>query len=192
MNITVRNEYRVEVELSPEELSGFGITYDEFDYGSIETRRVLWTLLDEVKKASGIEIKLSGKLLIEVIKESGDFCCICFTSLPPRGSDEKSLKQLVKSETVPIIVEFANIDDAYLAARESRFSSSASLYEKNGRYRLVFTSGFPEKNSLSERFSEFGEIIAAPVIENARCAEMWRCISKGNAAEALSRVYRDF
>ena len=74
MNFLIRNEYRAEIILSSTELESYGITYEEIDYGNIETRRLLWTLKSEVQKRFGYTLPLSGRLLIEVIKEQESIC----------------------------------------------------------------------------------------------------------------------
>ena len=36
MNVTIRNEYRVEAVLTSDELNEYGITYEEIDYKNID------------------------------------------------------------------------------------------------------------------------------------------------------------
>ena len=97
MRIVPVNEYRVEVTLSPEELDGYDITYEQLDYADPDTRRVLWTLLSEIRRSSGVDLDLSGKLLIEATRETDGCCRVSFTSLPPRDGQNGSVKQLVKA-----------------------------------------------------------------------------------------------
>ena len=42
------------------------ITYEALDYSNIETRRVLWTLLDEARRVAGTNISLSDRAAQEI------------------------------------------------------------------------------------------------------------------------------
>ena len=50
MNMEMPEKGKIMFELSDGDLSDLGITFDELDYSNIETRRVVWTLLDRAKK----------------------------------------------------------------------------------------------------------------------------------------------
>lgn len=189
MNITVRNEYRVEAELTADELRIYGITYEQFDYKNIETRRVLWSLLDEIRRLYGISLSLSGKLLIEVIKESEDKYRICFSSLPPHGNDLKSVKQLIKSENTPVVAEFCCFEDVLSAALNTEYYDSCSLFEKNGKYRLIFYVPSKEKTELLGKICEFAELSENPSLEKARCEELWNCIITDDAVKKLISAF---
>ena len=64
LNITVKNEYRVEAEISADEMEQLGISYGELDYSSVETRRFLWSVIEEIR-GDGIDVDMSGRVLIE-------------------------------------------------------------------------------------------------------------------------------
>ncbi len=189
MNITVRNEYRVEALLSAEEMKIYGITYEEMDYGNTETRRVLWSLINDIKKLSGVAITLSGKLLIEVIKENSGNIRICFTMLPDREDDPKSVKQLVKCETLPVIAEFNNIEDVITVAGAVEINADSMLYECNGKYRMMFYAGLTEKGKLAAVTAEFGNILENSRTEEARCRELWNCVISENALQVIKRAF---
>ena len=188
MNIIMRNDYRAEVVLSEEELCEFDISYDELDYGNIETRRVLWTLLDYINLNCGAAINPAGKLLIEVRREAGGKCRICFTSLPPRAQDGASVKQLVKTEDTPLIFECGGVDAAVAAAGGCGFSGKSSLYEREGRYRIIFFADGEEKKKIRNRLTEFGEVLPDSRITAAVCLESWRGIEAENAVEKLKTL----
>lgn len=191
MNVLVRNDYRIEAVLSCDELSEFGITYDEIDYGNIETRRVLWALLDRIKSLYGISLSLSGKLLIEVIKESQEKIRICFSVLPPHGSDVKSVKQLIKSENHPVIAEFCEFEDVLSFLLHIPEDTASAFYEKNGKYRLVFYALPDEKNSILGKACEFSDIRENSAIEKARCEELWNCIIPYVAVRKLKASFSE-
>ena len=81
MRIEAHDDYRIAVELSDEDMDELEITYEDLDYSNIETRRVLWTILDEARQALGKEINLSEKMLIEAVPSGKGGCTIYFTVL---------------------------------------------------------------------------------------------------------------
>ncbi len=193
MNVSIKNEYRVEAVLTSRELSEYGITYEEFDYKNIETRRVLWTILDEIKNRYGVKLSFAGKLLIEVIKEAEDKYRLCFSSLPPHSDDGKSIKQLIKTENQPLIAEFESFEDVLSAifAMCTLKTDATELYEKNGRYRMLFFADTAEKANVNLRICEFGNIVCEPLLEKARCEEHWSCIVKHDAVNKLITAFSE-
>lgn len=191
MNVTVRNEYRVEAVLTSDELKEYGITYEEIDYKNIETRRVLWTVLDKIRQRYGVNVSLAGKLLIEVIRESGNSVRLCFSSLPPHGSDEKSVKQLVKTENLPLLAEFVCFEDVLsaLMSTEEMETEASVLYEKDGKYRMLFYCNADIKAVLYAILCEFSYVADASVAERARCEEHWNCIIPENAVKRLMTAF---
>ncbi len=189
MNVLVRNEYRVEVKLSPKELEEYGITYEDIDYKNIETRRVLWALAEEIRKKSGYNISLSGKILIEVIKENDNGCRFCFSSLSRDGKDDISVKQLIKNEIYPLTAEFGNFEDMLEAICNLDENRECALYEKNGCYRLIFPASENEKEELIFSLCEFSKIFENSSIETARCREMWHLLIPRSAVKTLTGTF---
>ena len=66
MKIESNGEEKITVTLSNIDMADLDITYDEMDYSNIETRRVIWTILDKAQKTLGKAVDTDGKLLIEV------------------------------------------------------------------------------------------------------------------------------
>jgi len=189
MNITVKNEHAAEILLGKDEMDSMGITYEELDYANAETRRVLWSLLDEIRKKAAVDISFSGKLLIEVMKESKGSVRICFTSLSGNEKDPKSVKQLIKSEDVPILAEFTDFEMLLSTVPLLQNVSDSLLYVKNGRFRLAVYSEKRVKSMLEALLCEFGEASDDPFYEFAVCREMWDCIIASDAVKVLSSVF---
>lgn len=185
MNFLIRNEYRTEIILSSPELLSYGITYEEIDYGNTETRRLLWALQGEIRKKYGYSIKLSGRVLIEVIKESENSIRFCFSALPEKSSDGKSVKQLVKSCTCPLIAEFSDFEEMLFAASLIDESTRSSLFENNGKYRILFPTDEEIREELIFCLCEFSEILESSPSEAARCSETWNTIAEDNAVSCL-------
>lgn len=189
MNFLIKNEYRTEIILSSRELGDYGITYEEIDYGNIETRRLLWALQGEVQKRYGYTIPLSGRVLIEVIKERDDRVRICFSSLFEKSEDEGSLKQLVKNNACPVIAEFSDLEDMLSASSLLNPGIKSSLYEKNGKYRILFSPLQEEKEVLIFCLCEFSEIFESSPTEAARCSEAWNLLAVNNAVCRLHGLF---
>lgn len=189
MNFLIRNEYRAEVTLSSPELESYGITYEELDYGNISTRRLLWTLQNEIQKKYGYRINLSGKLLIEVVKDTEDSIRICFSSLSKKSEDENSVKQLVKGCTAPVIAEFSDFEEMLQAVSVLDGRLKSSLFEKNGKYRILFFLPAESKEELIFCLCEFCDIFENSQKEAAKCSEMWNMIAENNAIGCLHRLF---
>ena len=80
MNIESVNDEKIRVTLSREDMKSLDITYDEMDYSNIETRRVIWTVLDEARAHLGKDIDTDGRLLIEVCPLDDGGCIMYFSS----------------------------------------------------------------------------------------------------------------
>ncbi|MBR2877274.1 MAG: adaptor protein MecA [Clostridia bacterium] len=114
MKIEAIGDEKILVALSDKDMNELDITYDEMDYSNIETRRVIWTILDEAKRSLGKNIDTDGKILIEVTQSDDGGCIMCFTTMP--FTDGKSRKKLImKKDAEPVI--FKALDsDAFLDA----------------------------------------------------------------------------
>ena len=55
LELLLISENKIKISLTKEDLDGHGITSDDLDYDNTETRRVFWTLLDEVKGKTGFD-----------------------------------------------------------------------------------------------------------------------------------------
>ena len=53
MKIEAPEENKIVVRLTADDMTKLHITYEEMDYANIETRRVIWTLLDEARRELG-------------------------------------------------------------------------------------------------------------------------------------------
>ena len=177
----------MEVGLSSEELESYGITYEEIDYSNTETRRLLWSLTEEIRQKNGINIKLSGKLLIEVMKDADSFITICFSSLPDKSADAASLKQLIRSEAKPVMAEFQNFEELIRAVKHLAADIKSCLYESNGKYRLMLSVNEAQQSLALSVLCEFGKVCEAAAYEAARCREQWIYITD-EAVRKLKRL----
>ena len=160
MKIDSNSEGKITVALSNEDMNELDITYDELDYSNIETRRVIWTLLDKAGQQLGRCINTDSKLLIEVspVKDGG--CVLHFTFLPL--TDIKSKKRLVmKKEAEPVLFTANNesdfLDSIKLLCSLKDNLLSVECYKHKNRFQFLLYPKPTFSESLIFVLSEFGE-----------------------------------
>ncbi len=184
MKVDSPTEDKIIVELSPEDMCELDITYETMDYSTVETRRVVWTLLDRAGKQLNRDIDPTEKMLIEAIPRGDGGCLICFTLFEAAG--HFSLSPLVKKQTAYTTFEFVCADSLLEAAAHYRGECDvdSELYESDGKYRLIFSSQ-PSKSRLRLYFSEFCENVWDSPHKAAQTREHWRTVCDRNA---LARI----
>ncbi|MCD7774352.1 MAG: adaptor protein MecA [Clostridiales bacterium] len=156
MNIIAQTENRICIELTHEDMIDLDITYEELDYSNIETRRVLWTLLDEARQALGWDVSLTQRLLIEAVPDSGGGCMIFFT-LTDREQENQG-EGLVKGAALTAVCRSESIDNigalaCVLGNKGSILKSE--LYTDGKNYRLIVQPEIGFKGDIYAVASEF-------------------------------------
>lgn len=160
LKIDSNSEGKITVALSNEDMNELDITYDELDYSNIETRRVIWTLLDKAGQQLGKCINTDSKLLIEAAPLNEGGCVLHFTFLPV--NDPKSKKRLVmKKEADPILFkpfnENAMLDSVKILCNLSNEIKSVECYKCKNKFYFSIYPKLTFSDSLSFILSEFGE-----------------------------------
>ncbi len=164
------------VTLSCDDLIELDITYNAMDYSNIETRRVMWTILDRVRRDTGRDIDPSGNLLIEAAPDKSGGCVLMFT-VP---SSKTNIGTVISKSNLTQIFEFENADDLLDGL------SATGLNEECGR---IFTDGkkfrvefFAEKTVPCRRvIEEFGKFIGKDSLTAAATHEHWKEITKSTS-----------
>jgi len=161
LKIEAIGEEKILVALSDKDMNELDITYDEMDYSNIETRRVIWTILDEAKRSLGKSIDTDGRILIEVTPGDDGGCIMCFTTMPV--TDYKSKKKLImKKEAEPLL--FRALDEnAFLDALKvlRAVSGSYKSFEIFSYYKNLYIVIYPKitgTDKISYILSDFGDI----------------------------------
>ena len=81
MKINSPADDRIIVDLTGQDMQELDITYEAMDYSTIETRRFIWTVLDQAGKALGRELDPSRRMIIEAVPKAGGGCVLNFTML---------------------------------------------------------------------------------------------------------------
>lgn len=188
MRIEAQNEFRIAVELTNEDLSELDITYDDLDYSNIETRRVLWTILDEARQTLGRDINLSEKMLIEAIPGTKGGCVIYFTVLP-KDQKKKGNRLLVKKDFDPIICDFNSINGVIDVSRQlakNKELPKSELYTYKRIYRLIIYPKDYDNKCFETTLQEFGQLHNQKTqIIIARTKEYWEKLAGPNALTLL-------
>lgn len=188
MKINSTADDKITVDLTKQDMAELDITYEDMDYSTIETRRVIWTLLDEAGKALGKELDPTRRMIIEAIPKSEGGCLLNFTILDSKKRAYPQ-KQLLKKQGECFICEFDSLDTLYIAAESCRLSAESTLYENGGKYRLII-SGLCDTRGIKQHFSEFSRIINYDRMCCEHTKEHWRNIIPENAISVLSGNFK--
>ncbi len=170
MNIHSTGKNRIIVELSKKDMLELDITYEEMDYSKIETRRVIWTILEKVRDSTGRDVDPTGNLLIEATADSQGGCILCFTVTEKRRFQPLRLTKTTDS----VIYEFENMDallDMMHTVGTQKFKNSNTLYENKSRYRLVLDK-LPCADD-KKVIEEYASLVGADEMSLAYTAEHW-------------------
>lgn len=186
MKINSPADDRITVDLTKQDMAELDITYEEMDYSTIETRRVIWTLLDEAGKVLGRELDPSRRMIIEAIPKSEGGCVLNFTLL---GSVKRinPQKHFLKKQSGYIMCEFDNSDILYRAAECCPHNQESCLYEHDGKYRLIISNS-DSIGALSRRLSEFGTVTECDRLTFEFTEEHWNMLACKNAVSLLRNI----
>ncbi len=185
MKINSPAENRITVDLTKQDMAELDITYEEMDYSTIETRRVIWTLLDEAGKALGKELDPSRRMIIEAIPKNEGGCVLNFTLLDTKRRINTQ-KQLLKKQSESIMCEFDGLDALYRAAECCPVCRESSLFEADGKYRLLIC-GLCDSGNTARYFSEFGRVTSCDALTCEHVKEHWNLLADGNALHLLKQ-----
>lgn len=182
MKIELENENKICIELSSDDMNSLGITFEELDYKNIETRRVIWTLLDEARHTLGRDINPCEKMLIEVSKSREGGCKICFTVTPEGNSSNGRL--IVKREQSEIVAKFSDftaLDSFLLLLKNSNgLFEESEIYTYKNSYYAVFEPLPSKRAALQLMLMEYSSLIPSNTACISMLREHGRLIMRGN------------
>ena len=190
MKIVSPQENKIVVELTSDDLTELDITYEEMDYGNIETRRVIWTILDRARHTLSRDIDPSGKMLIETVPTPEGGCVLYITVLetPPHSLGCRGVLRIHKERT-RFTYAFASLDDLTACAariRESvREPCRSSLFLLDGQYRLTVHSALPPRR-VRTLLAEYGVPCADGALPDAFLREHGKLLAEDDAIEKLT------
>jgi len=199
MRIEAITRRKIVVELNQEDMNTLDITYDALDYTSVETRRVIWVILDRVRETTGCDIDPSGQLLIDAMPRPTGGCILFFTlrggcaepiatsgGMTASGglatSGGMTDRILRKQEQLMAAFEFADIDAlldcaaAYaksLRCESARLFTLCELYILDDRYRLLLCPAL-ELCAVKRFFSEYAVFCGEDAFAACHTREHWK------------------
>jgi len=193
MRIEAITGRKIVVELSAQDMEQLDITYEALDYASVDTRRVIWIILDHVRESTGCDIDPSGQLLIDAMPRPTGGCILFFTIKGASAADPFELsapeRVLRKQEQLLVAFEFENInallDCAAAYARispgedETLFSKS-ELYTHGTRYRLLLCPA-QELSRVIQFFGEYARFYSEQSFAAERTREHWQPLEQSFA-----------
>ncbi|MBQ8783683.1 MAG: adaptor protein MecA [Clostridia bacterium] len=177
MNIHSLGKNKFIVELSRSDMQELDITYEEMDYSKIETRRVIWTILQKVRDDFGKDVDPTGNLLIEASADSQGGCVLSFTvSEKRRSCDLRQALKLTKT-TDSIVYEFSSENallDMLTAVGASAFKNQNRLFKNGERFRLVLKKqpGYADKMLIEE----YGAQVGRDTLTLSHTFEHWQSV----------------
>ncbi len=164
------------VGLTKTDMEQLDITYDSMDYSNIETRRVIWTILDRVRQRTGRDVDPSGSLMIEAAPDSSGGCFLMFTVPAARRStgtviSKNGSTQLFEFDSSDNLIDFITASD--FGETEHR------LFTDGSRYRLELPA---EKAICCRRLlEEYGRFIGRDSLTAAATHEHWKELEKSTS-----------
>lgn len=189
LKIEAPQENKIVVELTRADMTELDITYEEMDYSNIETRRVIWTILDRARAALRRDIDPSGRMLIETVPTAEGGCVLYFTvlgcALHTPGS--RSLLRLRKEHTAwsTVFRSLSDLTDCAARLRALRMPMRSDLYRIDGQYCLRLRADRPAQN-VRALLSEYGETYTDNAVQAAYLREHGTLLAEGDAIEKLT------
>lgn len=185
MKIESTSKNNIVISLSSQDLDELGITYEDMDYKNLDTRRVIYTLLQEASDQLDRDIHPSGKMLIEAIPDPFGGCVLYFT-VYQSDADKEEYTQTTSKFT--LMCEFGTENDLIDASRVivNTFinTPSSKLYTDGNDYRLIFRCASKHKK-LKSMMSEYCKTQTESSNKIAHTKEHWSCLCDTDAIEKL-------
>lgn len=175
MKIESDGEEKIAVTLTEGDMQDFDITYDEMDYANIETRRVIWTILDEAKRILGKPINIDNRLLIQVSPGEDGGCIMHFSQLnDPCAHHKKRL--IMKKDAEPVIFTTSDYDayiDVITLLKETPDIYTSAEFFTSGKNLCIVLHPTPTlTEKLITQLCEFGDVSLANKKDLAQLYEM--------------------
>lgn len=190
LKIVSPQENKIVVELTNADMTELDITYEEMDYGNIETRRVIWTILDRARHTLSRDIDPSGKMLIESVPTKEGGCVLYITVLEAQAHAIGCRGFLrIHKERTSFTYAFDSLGDLTACAAHLRASApdccKSSLFLLDGQYRLSVRSELPPRR-VKTLLAEYGTPCADGALPDAFLREHGKLLAEDDAIEKLT------
>lgn len=168
MKINSPNVSKIIVELTRSDMCELDITYESMDYSNIETRRVIWTILDKARHELGRDIDPSCKMTIETMPLDTGGCVIFFTV---NDIPQNIRTILSKGENVYEFDSIDNVIDLFASMKED-FPLGDLYSDGKGKFRLI--TPFDERLKVKTKFHEYAHLCREGRLAAEITKEHWK------------------
>ena len=187
MNIESTSKNTIVISLSSQDLDELGITYEDMDYKNLDTRRVIYTLLQEASEELDRDLHPSGKMLIEAVPDPFGGCVLYFT-VYQSDADKDEFISSSQSAQYTFMCEFGTENDLIDASRVivNTFIATpkSKLYTDGNDYRIIFNCVSKHKK-LKAIMSEYCKGLTESSSKIAHTKEHWNCLCDKDAIKKL-------
>ena len=174
LKIEADGDEKIFVTLTEADMKDLDITYEEMDYSNIETRRVIWTILDEAKRVLGKSINMDNRLLIQVSPTDCGGCTIRFTQSSTK-CNISGKRLIMKKDCEPILFRALDSDafiDCQTVLREIKsHTKSVELFTLDGDYYAVINPNTSCTETILMKLCEYGDVSPSTKQELCRLYE---------------------
>jgi len=197
----MREQDKLKVVLTSQDLKDLNITYEEINYDSQNTKKVIMYILMQAKTITGFDS--SGKLLlIEIFPEENDGCIIYFSSIKNNEKRDqkfsKNFKKISKELFGSYLFEYNDIEDLIKSSvllfklhGHKIYKSSLYKNEENNKHYLSITTIDPQNEHIMLLMKEFSEMKNKGLLHQLSIDEHSDIIIKDNALEILYKYFSD-
>lgn len=184
MKISCVSETVTVIELTEEEMKKYDFTFEESDYSSPHTRRVLWSIIDEASKITGKDVQVNQGLEIDFLPDIKGGCLLIISQgIPEKKPCKINIKTAIyESNDINSFLDFSK------AAATCSKSSESTFYYLNGKYRLAIRSGENILHTLADEFA-LKRLSYASYIDKTR--EAFNCLIDSKALEILGGLFSE-
>lgn len=180
MKIELQNENKIVVELTSLDLETLDITYEDMDYSNIETRRVIWTLLDEARRVLDKDISTTERMLIEALPSEDGGCVLYFTILPSSSCDKSGKRLVMKKEAEPMLLCTDNcncfIEAVEILKKMNNRHKGFCSYILDDKYYTVVYPKLTQSEYFIRCLCEFCDIVEADATKISEICEYGKYI----------------
>ncbi len=148
MELLIISENKIKISLTKNDLDGYKISCDDIDYDTTETRRVVWSLLDDVKKQVGFDAGKS-RIFVQMYPSRDGGCELYISKLGKQSSRslvnaEQKGDTLSKEDRKKDYYIFDGINEMLAVCKElcyQGYKGSSDVYvDDDGRFFLCTES----------------------------------------------------
>ena len=163
MELKLLSENKLRIVLTNEDMAEMEITYEDMNYNSTHTRRVVWEILDKAKRQTGFDAA-SDQISIQVHEKENNGCLILVTKTGDQHpAYVKSYKKLYTSaKKKRLIYMFENLDNLHEACRQLiliGYSGKSDIFADSEKYYLYIENN---REQCLDMISEYGFLINNP------------------------------